>query len=148
MAMTKDDKKKAGAAFAVLGLAALGAFALTRQAKASPGEEPGESAFIYISDLILVRTDIPTLYDISWEVSVENIGEGAGSLHLYFGHRMDYACGMYDFSGWKGSTVTVTIPPGETRTFGDILKLNPYCYEIKVESEAGEIVKYWSAAGG
>lgn len=102
--------------------------------------------FVYTSDLILVRTDQPTLYDISWEVSVKNIGAGAGLLHLTIANRMDYACDAYEFSGWKATVVQDTIAPGETKTFSGGMKLSPYCYEIKAESEAGLISKYWRAA--
>jgi len=103
------------------------------------------SEFVYASDLIIVRTDIPSVYDVLWEVSVQNIGEGAGILHLEIANRMDYSCGAYEFSSWHGKTIEDTIAPGETKKFSEPLPLNPYCYQIKVESEAGEIVKYWSA---
>ena len=108
----------------------------------------GLAEFVYTSDLIIVRTDIPTLYDISWEVSVKNIGTGAGVLHLIFANRMESPYEPGEYAAWKERVIEVTIAPGETKTIGDILKLSPYCYEIKVESEAGTIVKYWRATSG
>ena len=104
--------------------------------------------FVYASDLIIVRTDYPTKYDISWEIAVQNIGAGAGIIHLSIAHRMDYYCGAYDFSSWREGITEATIAPGETKILSGAFKLEPYCYQIKAESEAGIRVKYWYAMAG
>ena len=106
----------------------------------------GVAEFTYVSDLVIVRTDSPTLYDIRWEVSVKNIGEEAGVLHLTIKLRMEDPGEPGHWSSWKEKDYSeATLALGETKTFSGTVKLSPYTYELMVESEAGTIIKPWRA---
>lgn len=97
--------------------------------------------FVYTSDLIVKRTDYPTIYDIEWTVSVQNIGTGSGVLHLDIFQRMEEPGVPGHWSSWsKKGAVSDTIAPGETKTFTGIVKRGKYTYQLMITSEAGTLL--------
>jgi len=102
--------------------------------------------FYYATGLEIERTNYPTIYDIEWSIRVGNQGQGDGVLHYTFAHRMESPYEPGEFAAWRTSPVMpVDILASGTKLIMSTLKLSPYCYELKFDSEAGIIVVYYDA---
>jgi len=110
----------------------------------------GVGEFIYVSELSVKVTNVPSIYDIEYSVSVRNIGENPGELHLKIYQSMcepphgAWTCAdPPNWSSWSQEDAkSDTIGPGETRVFTGSVERAPYIYRLKAVSEAGEIENY------
>ena len=110
----------------------------------------GAAEFIYTSNLSIRVTNVPSIYDIAYSVSVRNIGENAGELNLKIYQSMcepphgAWTCAdPPNWSSWvQMDAQSAILGPGETRVFTGSVEREPYIFRLRAVSEAGEIFNY------
>ena len=110
----------------------------------------GEAEFAYVSNLLVVVTNVPSIYDIAYTVSIRNTGVSPAELHLEIYQSMcepphgAWTCAdPPNWSGWNlMDAQSAILGPGETRVFTGSVERAPYIYRLKAVSEAGEIENY------
>lgn len=131
----------------VLGVIAIGAFAIAATREKKPPTPPPVTQFAYVSS---VKRAPANSFDY-FSVDVQNTGEVAGicTLECMEKHKVEG-----DYTDWQiTATISHTLAPGEIRTFGDNNEFPVWTtgapehekWYVSFRGEPGEILKSGSA---